>query len=69
MIYNNFPCIGADDPRCPLAGLDVPIARSREAYEAANCPEKFEVWAPSESRKGEIHGEASFHLWKNSKEK
>ncbi|ONK69056.1 uncharacterized protein A4U43_C05F18830 [Asparagus officinalis] len=36
---------GADDPRCPLAGLDTPISRAVEAYKEANCPEKFKFIA------------------------
>ncbi|OUZ99984.1 hypothetical protein BVC80_9069g104 [Macleaya cordata] len=36
---------GTEDPRCPIAGLEVPFSRAREAYKAASCPENFEVIA------------------------
>ncbi|KAJ0986051.1 hypothetical protein J5N97_004407 [Dioscorea zingiberensis] len=36
---------GADDPRCPLAGLEAPVARAVEAYKDAGCLEKFELIA------------------------
>lgn len=36
---------GTDDPRCPLAGLETPISRAEEAYEQADCPEKFKMIA------------------------
>ncbi|KAG0462675.1 hypothetical protein HPP92_021151 [Vanilla planifolia] len=36
---------GAEDPRCPLAGLHVPISRAQEAYEKAGCPEHFQFIA------------------------
>lgn len=35
---------GAEDPRCPLAGLDAPVSRASKAYEEANCPDNFKVW-------------------------
>ncbi|KAF9601177.1 hypothetical protein IFM89_017125 [Coptis chinensis] len=34
---------GAEDPRCPLEGLNTPISKAQEAYKAANCSENFEV--------------------------
>ncbi|KAF9601414.1 hypothetical protein IFM89_019687 [Coptis chinensis] len=34
---------GAEDPRCPINGLNTPISKAREAYKAANRPENFEV--------------------------
>ncbi|KAG0461186.1 hypothetical protein HPP92_021483 [Vanilla planifolia] len=37
--------VGAEDPRCPLAGLHVPISRAQEAYEKAGCPEHFQFIA------------------------
>ncbi|KAI6681549.1 hypothetical protein NL676_035430 [Syzygium grande] len=36
---------GANDPRCPLAGLEVPKSRASEAYEKAHCPENFKLIA------------------------
>lgn len=36
---------GAEDPRCPLKGLDTPISKAQSAYEAANCPENFKFIA------------------------
>lgn len=35
---------GAEDPRCPLAGLEIPKARARKAYAEANCSDNFKVW-------------------------
>ncbi|XP_073108895.1 uncharacterized protein [Elaeis guineensis] len=32
---------GAEDPRCPLAGIEIPCSTAVEAYKRANCPEKF----------------------------
>ncbi|XP_020695645.1 uncharacterized protein LOC110109084 [Dendrobium catenatum] len=32
---------GGEDPRCPLAGLHIPISRAEEAYKKAGCPENF----------------------------
>lgn len=34
---------GADDPRCPLAGLEIPKTGAIKVYEDANCPENFKV--------------------------
>ncbi|KAF9619697.1 hypothetical protein IFM89_008374 [Coptis chinensis] len=34
---------GAEDPRCPLEGLNTPISKAQEAYKAANCSENFEA--------------------------
>lgn len=36
---------GAEDPRCPLAGLDAPVSRASKAYEEANCPDNFKLIA------------------------
>ncbi|KAL3745278.1 hypothetical protein ACJRO7_014398 [Eucalyptus globulus] len=36
---------GANDHRCPLAGLEVPKSRASEAYEKAHCPENFKLIA------------------------
>ncbi|XP_011652622.1 uncharacterized protein LOC101220970 isoform X1 [Cucumis sativus] len=32
---------GADDPRCPVAGLDAPVSRIQTAYQKFGCPENF----------------------------
>lgn len=34
---------GEEDPRCPIAGLEIPKQKIVEAYENAGCPEKFKV--------------------------
>ncbi|KAJ4708045.1 alpha/beta-Hydrolases superfamily protein [Melia azedarach] len=36
---------GAEDPRCPLAGLEIPKARACQAYEEANCLDNFKLIA------------------------
>ncbi|OAY85121.1 uncharacterized protein LOC109721687 [Ananas comosus] len=36
---------GADDPRCPIAGLESPHSRALEAYNEASCPENFKMVA------------------------
>lgn len=36
--------IGAEDPRCPLGGLEVPKSRAVKAYGQAHSLEKFKVW-------------------------
>ncbi|XP_073108894.1 uncharacterized protein [Elaeis guineensis] len=36
---------GAEDPRCPLAGIEIPCSTAVEAYKRANCPEKFKLIA------------------------
>lgn len=36
---------GAEDPRCPLAGLEIPEAKARKAYKEAHCSEKFKLFA------------------------
>ncbi|XP_071697861.1 uncharacterized protein [Rutidosis leptorrhynchoides] len=36
---------GAEDPRCPMAGLDVTISRTRTAFEDAECSLSFHVVA------------------------
>ncbi|KAK8958663.1 hypothetical protein KSP40_PGU020352 [Platanthera guangdongensis] len=33
---------GGEDPRCPLAGLHIPVSRAQEAYKEARCPENFQ---------------------------
>ncbi|GAB4837250.1 hypothetical protein Ancab_002153 [Ancistrocladus abbreviatus] len=34
---------GAEDPRCPVAGLDIPKFRACKAYEEVNCINKFKL--------------------------
>ncbi|GAB2275703.1 hypothetical protein Dimus_010457 [Dionaea muscipula] len=34
---------GYEDPRCPLAGLEVPVSRACKAYEEANCRDNFKL--------------------------
>ncbi|XP_071722360.1 uncharacterized protein [Rutidosis leptorrhynchoides] len=36
---------GAEDPRCPMAGLSVTISRTRKAFEDAHCSLNFQVIA------------------------
>ncbi|GMG99065.1 hypothetical protein Nepgr_000905 [Nepenthes gracilis] len=36
---------GAEDPRCPLAGIEIPISRAHKAYEEANCVDNFKTEA------------------------
>ncbi|XP_042497279.1 putative hydrolase YtaP [Macadamia integrifolia] len=36
---------GAEDPRCPLGGLEIPISRTNEVYREANCSENFKMIA------------------------
>ncbi|KVH72802.1 hypothetical protein Ccrd_025580 [Cynara cardunculus var. scolymus] len=36
---------GEEDPRCPIAGLDVTISRTCKAFQDANCPDSFKVIA------------------------
>lgn len=36
---------GEEDPRCPIAGLEIPKQKIVEAYESACCPENFKVIA------------------------
>ncbi|WOK98541.1 hypothetical protein Cni_G07253 [Canna indica] len=36
---------GAEDPRCPISGLEVPVSKASEVYEEANCPENFKFVA------------------------
>ncbi|XP_072994448.1 uncharacterized protein [Typha latifolia] len=36
---------GAEDPRCPLAGLEAPTLQAVEAYKEVNCPENFKLEA------------------------
>lgn len=35
---------GADDPRCPLDGLNNAVSKAHEAYEENKCPQNFEVF-------------------------
>lgn len=45
---STFPnIVGADDPRCPLGGLEIPESRTLEAYEKANCTQNFKVLPPA----------------------
>ncbi|PKA61219.1 hypothetical protein AXF42_Ash006116 [Apostasia shenzhenica] len=36
---------GSEDPRCPVAGLDVSISIAQQAYKAAGCPDNFQFIA------------------------
>ncbi|XP_023535291.1 uncharacterized protein LOC111796769 [Cucurbita pepo subsp. pepo] len=36
---------GADDPRCPIAGLDAPVSKTETAYQRLGCPENFKFIA------------------------
>ncbi|KAK1289156.1 hypothetical protein QJS10_CPB18g01151 [Acorus calamus] len=36
---------GANDPRCPLMGLDIPVSKAQEAYKSSNCEEIFKLIA------------------------
>ncbi|XP_074575403.1 uncharacterized protein LOC141831886 [Curcuma longa] len=36
---------GMEDPRCPISGIDGPIAKANETYEEVNCQEKFKFIA------------------------
>ncbi|KAK6912725.1 Peptidase S9, prolyl oligopeptidase, catalytic domain [Dillenia turbinata] len=36
---------GAEDPRCPLGGLETPKLNAQEAYKNAHCPENFQLIA------------------------
>ncbi|KAL5558824.1 hypothetical protein UlMin_035035 [Ulmus minor] len=36
---------GAEDPRCPVSGLEVPISRARKAYEDAHVSDNFQFIA------------------------
>lgn len=36
---------GAEDHRCPLAGIEIPCATAIEAYKQAYCPENFKLIA------------------------
>ncbi|KAK8602521.1 hypothetical protein V6N12_052327 [Hibiscus sabdariffa] len=36
---------GAEDPRCPLDGLEIPKTRACKAYEEAHCADKFKLVA------------------------
>ncbi|OWM87786.1 hypothetical protein CDL15_Pgr019369 [Punica granatum] len=35
---------GEEDPRCPIAGLDVPKSGAEKAYEEAKCPDSFKAY-------------------------
>jgi len=35
--------VGAEDPLCPVAGLEVPISKATQAYEAFQCLDNFKV--------------------------
>ncbi|EMS55378.1 hypothetical protein TRIUR3_07550 [Triticum urartu] len=37
---------GADDPRCPVLGLQEPASKAAEAYEKAGSADKFKVFSP-----------------------
>ncbi|CAN0907122.1 hypothetical protein LINGRAHAP2_LOCUS24631 [Linum grandiflorum] len=34
---------GAQDPRCPISGLEIPSSRAHKAYEEANASDKFKL--------------------------
>lgn len=36
---------GEKDPRCPIAGLEIPMQRVHKAYEDAHCPNNFKFIA------------------------
>ncbi|XP_042497277.1 putative hydrolase YtaP [Macadamia integrifolia] len=36
---------GAEDPRCPLEGLEIPISQTNEVYKEATCSENFKMIA------------------------
>ncbi|XP_022153900.1 uncharacterized protein LOC111021276 [Momordica charantia] len=36
---------GADDPRCPIGGLDAPVSRTQTAYRKLGCPDNFKFIA------------------------
>jgi hypothetical protein len=35
--------IGAEDPRCPISGLEEAASKAAKAYEESGCAEKFMV--------------------------
>ncbi|OMO61896.1 hypothetical protein CCACVL1_23172 [Corchorus capsularis] len=39
---------GAEDPRCPIAGLEIPKTSALKAYEEAHCSDKFKLIAEPE---------------------
>jgi hypothetical protein len=39
----DFENLGADDPRCPLAGLKIPVERASKVYGEAHFSDKFKV--------------------------
>lgn len=44
--YNMANCLehtGKEDPRCPVAGLEITISDTRKAFENANCSNNFKV--------------------------
>ena len=41
--FLDFENIGAEDPRCPLAGVKIPESRAHKAYGEAHCSDKFKV--------------------------
>ena len=40
---------GAEDPRCPIPGIQEAISRAANAYEEAGSAEKFKVTMPTKS--------------------
>lgn len=38
-----FENLGAEDPRCPLAGLKIPESRASKVYGEAHSLDKFKV--------------------------
>ncbi|KAH1253016.1 putative esterase YitV [Glycine max] len=35
---------GAEDPQCPLGGLEIPRTKASKAYRMFNCSDNFKVW-------------------------
>jgi len=35
--------LGAEDPRCPVAGLEIPRAQASQAYGQFDCLDNFKV--------------------------
>lgn len=43
IFFLNSENLGAEDPRCPLAGLTIPESRGCKVYGEAHCSDKFKV--------------------------
>ena len=35
--------LGAEDPQCPLGGLEIPRTKASKAYRMFNCSDNFKV--------------------------